>query len=147
MRTPIHLSFPSQNKRSVEQTRSFLHNNASRRNTVRRLRFLVVHQTLDHREVHAHSVVQHGIYAFIPASCEYTSNTLLGDAVACGTFVYTCSRDSDGPGRVADGDQEVDLVRLHIIVPSNRYFTEVLLFDAVSDLQQVCPNVERNLLR
>lgn len=147
MRTLFPFSFPSQNKRSVEQTRSLLHNNTPRRNAVRRLRFLVVHQPLNHGEVHAHRVIQHGVYTIIPAFCAPTSNTLLGDAIACRTLVDACGSDADGPGSVADSDQKVCLVCLQIVSPSNDHFAEVLLLDAVSDLQQVCPDVEGNLLR
>ena len=75
-----------------------------------------------------------------------TSHTLLRDTVACWTLVDSSSSYTDRPRRITDGDEEIDFICLRMSYKSIAYFTEVLLFDAVSDLQQVLANVEWNLL-
>ena len=75
-----------------------------------------------------------------------TAHTLLRDAIACRSLVDSRGSHADGPRRIADGDEQIDLVSLLIISSIIAYLAEVLLLHAVFDLQQVLANVKRNLL-
>ena len=75
-----------------------------------------------------------------------TAYTLLRDAVTCRSLVDSRGSHTDGPRRIADGDEQIDLVCLLIISSLIAYLAEVLLLHAVFDLQQVLANVKGNLL-
>ena len=76
-----------------------------------------------------------------------TAYTLLRDAVTCRSLVDSPGSHTEAPRRIADGDEQIDLVCLLIISSLIAYLAEVLLLHAVFDLQQVLANVKGNLIR